>query len=96
MGTAGEKVPAARSKAELRAERRAKQEAQRALKQARKGEQGGTPPQACPSTAGETPSGVKRLPEHRQVDDSTLLRRLIKKPERQQVGSEFGLWPERA
>ncbi|KAF5913044.1 hypothetical protein HPG69_008995 [Diceros bicornis minor] len=85
VGTAGEKVPAGRSKAEVRAERRAKQEAERALKQARKGEQGGPPPPACPSTAGETPSGVKRLPEHTQVDDPTLLRRLVKKPERQQV-----------
>ncbi|KAM8932318.1 translation initiation factor eIF2B subunit delta isoform 6-T6 [Lycaon pictus] len=85
LATAGEKVPTGRSKAELRAERRAKQEAERALKQARKGEQGGPPPRACPSTAGETPSGVKRLPEHTQVDDLTLLRRLAKKPEQQQV-----------
>nr|XP_012415923.1 PREDICTED: translation initiation factor eIF-2B subunit delta isoform X7 [Odobenus rosmarus divergens] len=85
LATAGEKVPAGRSKAELRAERRAKQEAERALKQARKGEQGGPPPRACPSTAGETPSGVKRLPEHTQVDDLTLLRRLAKKPEQQEV-----------
>ncbi|XP_028687674.2 translation initiation factor eIF2B subunit delta isoform X1 [Macaca mulatta] len=84
LGTPGEKVPAGRSKAELRAERRAKQEAERALKQARKGEQGGPPPKAIPSTAGETPSGVKRLPEYPQVDD-LLLRRLVKKPERQQV-----------
>ncbi|XP_032028427.1 translation initiation factor eIF-2B subunit delta isoform X1 [Hylobates moloch] len=84
LGTPGEKVPAGRSKAELRAERRAKQEAERALKQARKGEQGGPPPKASPSTAGETPSGVKRLPEYPQVDD-LLLRRLVKKPERQQV-----------
>jgi len=85
LAIAGEKVPTGRSKAELRAERRAKQEAERALKQARKGEQGGPPPRACPSTAGETPSGVKRLPEHAQVDDLTLLRRLAKKPEQQQV-----------
>uniref|UniRef100_A0A8C8YGI3 Translation initiation factor eIF2B subunit delta n=1 Tax=Prolemur simus TaxID=1328070 RepID=A0A8C8YGI3_PROSS len=85
LGTPGEKILAGRSKAELRAERRAKQEAERALKQARKGEQGGPPPQACPSTAGETPSGVKRLPEYTQVEDPTLLRKLVKKPERQQV-----------
>ncbi|XP_012369295.1 translation initiation factor eIF-2B subunit delta [Octodon degus] len=84
-GTPGEKVPAGRSKAELRAERRAKQEAERALKQARKGEQGGPPPQACPSAAGETPSGVKRVSEHTQADDPTLLRNLTKKTERQQV-----------
>ncbi|XP_036922595.1 translation initiation factor eIF-2B subunit delta isoform X3 [Sturnira hondurensis] len=86
LRTAGEKVPAGRSKAELRAERRAKQEAERALKQARKGEQGGPPPQSCPSMGGETPSGVRHIPEHTQVDDPTLLRRLVKKPEqRQQV-----------
>lgn len=84
-GTAGEKLPAGRSKAELRAERRAKQEAERALKQARKGEQGGPPPQACPSTAGEATSGGKRVPEHTQADDPTLLRRLLRKPDRQQV-----------
>ncbi|XP_008833279.1 translation initiation factor eIF-2B subunit delta isoform X4 [Nannospalax galili] len=84
-GTAGEKVLAGRSKAELRAERRAKQEAERALKQARKGEQRGPPPQACPSTTGETSSGAKCPPEHTQVDDPALLRRLVKKPERQQV-----------
>ncbi|KAB0357876.1 hypothetical protein FD754_002032 [Muntiacus muntjak] len=85
LGITKEKVPAGRSKAELRAEWRARQKAERALKQARKGDQGGPPPQACPSTAGETPSGVKRLPEHSQVDDPTLLRRLVKKPERQQI-----------
>ncbi|XP_038174465.1 translation initiation factor eIF-2B subunit delta isoform X2 [Arvicola amphibius] len=84
-GTAGEKVPAGRSKAELRAERRAKQEAERALKQARKGEQEGPPPQACPGTAGGASSGVKRLPEPTQVEDPSPLRRLIRKPERQQV-----------
>ncbi|XP_075811120.1 translation initiation factor eIF2B subunit delta isoform X1 [Microtus pennsylvanicus] len=84
-GTAGEKVPAGRSKAELRAERRAKQEAERALKQARKGEQEGPPPQACPSTAGEASAGVKRLPEPTQVNDPSPPRRLTRKPERQQV-----------
>ncbi|KAM5291771.1 translation initiation factor eIF2B subunit delta [Ctenodactylus gundi] len=84
--TTRDKVPAGRSKAELRAERRAKQEAERALKQARKGEQGRLPPpQACPSTTAEALTGVKRLPEHSQVEDPTLLRRLVKKSERQQV-----------
>lgn len=29
---------------------------------------------------------MKRLPEHTQADDPALLRRLVKKPERQQVG----------
>lgn len=38
--------------------------------------------------------GVKRLPEHTQADDPTLLRRIAKKPERQQVGS--AVWPGRA
>lgn len=85
LGAAVEKVPAGRSKAELRAERRAKQEAERALKLARKAEQGGQPAQAGPSSARDTPSGPKRLPEHTQADDLTLLRRLVKKPERQKV-----------
>ncbi|XP_054979540.1 translation initiation factor eIF-2B subunit delta isoform X1 [Sorex araneus] len=84
-GPAGEKVPAGRSKAELRAERRAKQEAERALKQARKAEAGGQPPQAAPGTTGEPPSGVKPLAEHSKTDDLMLLKRLIKRPERQQV-----------
>uniref|UniRef100_G1TYD9 Translation initiation factor eIF2B subunit delta n=1 Tax=Oryctolagus cuniculus TaxID=9986 RepID=G1TYD9_RABIT len=53
--------------------------------QARKGEQGGPPPQASPSTAGEAPAGGKRLTEHTQADDPTLLRRLVRKSERQQV-----------
>ncbi|GAB1297228.1 Translation initiation factor eIF-2B subunit delta [Apodemus speciosus] len=90
-GTAGEKLPAGRSKAELRAERRAKQEAERALKQARKGEQAGPPPQACPSTPGEATSAVKRVPEHTQADDPTLLRRLLRKPDRQQSSYTKGL-----
>lgn len=85
QGSAGEKVPAGKSKAELRAERRAKQEAERALKQARKGEAGGPPAQTIPSTTGDPPSGVKQLPEHSKADDLTLLRRLVKKSERQQV-----------
>ncbi|XP_006880650.1 PREDICTED: translation initiation factor eIF-2B subunit delta isoform X2 [Elephantulus edwardii] len=84
VGAPGEKAPVGRSKAELRAERRAKQEAERALKQARKGEPG-PPPPACPSKAAEAPSGVKHLPEHTQVDERTLQRRLMKKPEQQQV-----------
>ncbi|XP_036352711.2 translation initiation factor eIF-2B subunit delta isoform X2 [Ochotona princeps] len=84
-GAPGEKGPACRSKAELRAERRAKQEAERALKQARKGESGGQPAQASPSVAVEAAAGVKRLTEHIQVDDSVPLRRLVRKPERQQV-----------
>ncbi|XP_034966681.2 translation initiation factor eIF-2B subunit delta [Zootoca vivipara] len=82
----------AKSKAELRAERRAKQEAERALKQARKGEPGqAAAPAAAPAMPkarpppGETQPGVKRLPEHVQVDDAAAQKKLAKKLERQQV-----------
>ncbi|XP_028927669.1 translation initiation factor eIF-2B subunit delta isoform X1 [Ornithorhynchus anatinus] len=80
-----EKTPGSKSKAELRAERRAKQEAERAVKQSRKGEPGAAPAQPRTPTTGETPSGMKRPPEHIQVDDPAALRRLAKKLERQQV-----------
>uniref|UniRef100_A0A4X2LS82 Translation initiation factor eIF2B subunit delta n=1 Tax=Vombatus ursinus TaxID=29139 RepID=A0A4X2LS82_VOMUR len=86
LGSSGEKIPSGRSKAELRAERRAKQEAERALKQGRKGEPTGSATQSRPTTAGETPLGAKHPPEHVQVDELPL-RRLIKKPQRQQVPS---------
>uniref|UniRef100_F7EI53 Translation initiation factor eIF2B subunit delta n=1 Tax=Monodelphis domestica TaxID=13616 RepID=F7EI53_MONDO len=87
LGSLGEKIPGGRSKAELRAERRAKQEAERALKQGRKGEPTGSSVQSRPNTAGETPIGVKHPPEHAQVDEAPSLKRLVKKPERQQVPS---------
>ncbi|XP_044516928.1 translation initiation factor eIF-2B subunit delta isoform X1 [Gracilinanus agilis] len=87
LGSIGEKIPGGRSKAELRAERRAKQEAERALKQGRKGEPTGSSVPSRPNTAGETPLGVKHPPEHAQVDEATALKRLVKKPERQQVPS---------
>ncbi|XP_033001188.1 translation initiation factor eIF-2B subunit delta [Lacerta agilis] len=82
-----------KSKAELRAERRAKQEAERALKQARKGEPGQAAPAAAAAPAipkarpppGETQPGLKRLPEHVQVDDVAAQKKLAKKLERQQV-----------
>nr|XP_028581217.1 translation initiation factor eIF-2B subunit delta [Podarcis muralis] len=83
-------IAAGKSKAELRAERRAKQEAERALKQARKGE-AGPPAAAAPPgpkarpPPGETQPGVKRLPEHVQVDDAAAQKKLAKKLERQQV-----------
>lgn len=35
---------------------------------------------------------MKRVPEHTPADDPTLLRRLLRKPDRQQVGSGFGTW----
>ncbi|KAI4547255.1 hypothetical protein MJG53_020578 [Ovis ammon polii x Ovis aries] len=100
LGTAKEKVPAGRSKAELRAERRAKQEAERALKQARKGDQGGPPPQACPSTAGETPSGIRAhclLPSqhHPTVLNSgplVLSSCFVKVPTRKDYGSKVSLF----
>ncbi|XP_051832217.1 translation initiation factor eIF-2B subunit delta [Antechinus flavipes] len=87
LGSSGEKIPGGRSKAELRAERRAKQEAERALKQGRKGESTGSSAQARSNTAAETTLGVKHSPEHVQVDEITALKKLIKKPERQQVPS---------
>uniref|UniRef100_A0A4X1TPZ4 Translation initiation factor eIF2B subunit delta n=1 Tax=Sus scrofa TaxID=9823 RepID=A0A4X1TPZ4_PIG len=89
LGTAKEKIPAGRSKAELRAERRAKQEAERALKQARKGEQGGPPPQSCPSTAGETPQ------HHPIVLNSRLLvlfSCFVQVPTRKDYGSKVSLF----
>ncbi|XP_074065935.1 translation initiation factor eIF2B subunit delta [Macrotis lagotis] len=85
LAASGERAPGTRSRAELRAERRARQEAERALKQGRKGEPAGPSAQARPNTAAETPGGAK--PEHVQVDETTILRRLLKKPERQQVPS---------
>uniref|UniRef100_A0A665UW09 Translation initiation factor eIF2B subunit delta n=1 Tax=Echeneis naucrates TaxID=173247 RepID=A0A665UW09_ECHNA len=82
-------VPAdkpAKSKAELKAERRARQEAERASKQGKKGEVG---QQAATGKAKAPPSElqpvVKRLPEHIQVDNPDVLKKLAKKLERQQV-----------
>uniref|UniRef100_A0A3Q0R2Y8 Translation initiation factor eIF2B subunit delta n=1 Tax=Amphilophus citrinellus TaxID=61819 RepID=A0A3Q0R2Y8_AMPCI len=82
-------VPAdkpAKTKAELKAERRARQEAERASKQSKKGEAG---QQAATSKPKATPSElqpvVKRLPEHIQVDNPDVLKKLAKKLERQQV-----------
>ncbi|CAB1456150.1 unnamed protein product [Pleuronectes platessa] len=76
----------AKSKAELKAERRARQEADRASKQGKKGEVG---PQASTSKPKAPPSElqpvVKRLPEHVQVDNPDVLKKLAKKLERQQI-----------
>ncbi|XP_019952975.2 translation initiation factor eIF2B subunit delta isoform X2 [Paralichthys olivaceus] len=75
-----------KSKAELKAERRARQEADRASKQGKKGEVG---PQASTSKPKAPPSElqpvVKRLPEHIQVDNPDVLKKLAKKLERQQI-----------
>ncbi|XP_071335224.1 translation initiation factor eIF2B subunit delta isoform X1 [Trachinotus anak] len=76
----------AKSKAELKAERRARQEAERASKQGKKGEVG---QQASAGKAKAPPSElqpvVKRLPEHIQVDNPDVLKKLAKKLERQQI-----------
>ncbi|XP_033503929.1 translation initiation factor eIF2B subunit delta [Epinephelus lanceolatus] len=84
----------AKSKAELKAERRARQEAERASKQGKKGDVGGQPaatgkPKAPPS---ELQPVVKRLPEHVQVDNPDVLKKLAKKLERQQIPlrSDYG------
>ncbi|XP_056150681.1 translation initiation factor eIF-2B subunit delta isoform X2 [Lampris incognitus] len=82
-----------KSKAELKAERRLRQEAERASKQSKKGEGGqqGTTskPKAPPN---ELQSAVKRLPEHIQVDNPEVLKKLAKKLERQQIPlrSDYG------
>uniref|UniRef100_I3KDS4 Translation initiation factor eIF2B subunit delta n=1 Tax=Oreochromis niloticus TaxID=8128 RepID=I3KDS4_ORENI len=76
----------AKTKAELKAERRARQEAERASKQNKKGETG---QQATTSKPKAPPSDlqpvVKRLPEHIQVDNPDVLKKLAKKLERQQI-----------
>uniref|UniRef100_A0A8C5EBC1 Translation initiation factor eIF2B subunit delta n=1 Tax=Gouania willdenowi TaxID=441366 RepID=A0A8C5EBC1_GOUWI len=59
---------------QLKAERRARQEAERTSKQSKKGDTG------QPAT-----TIVKRLPEHIQVDDPDVLKKLAKKLERQQI-----------
>lgn len=74
-----------KSKAELKAERRARQESERASKQGKKGD--GL--QAAVSKSKGAPSElqpvVKRLPEHIQVDNPEVLKKLAKKLERQQI-----------
>ncbi|CAK6962258.1 translation initiation factor eIF-2B subunit delta isoform X4 [Scomber scombrus] len=83
----------AKSKAELKAERRARQEAERASKQGKKGDVGqqvtAGKSKALPS---ELQPVVKRLPEHIQVDNPDVLKKLAKKLERQQIPlrSDYG------
>ncbi|XP_028253585.1 translation initiation factor eIF2B subunit delta isoform X2 [Parambassis ranga] len=83
----------AKSKAELKAERRARQEAERASKQGKKGETG---QQAATGKPKAPPNDlqpvVKRLPEHIQVDNPDVLKKLAKKLERQQIPlrSDYG------
>lgn len=82
-----------KSKAELKAERRARQEAERASKQQGKK---GDAPQAAAGKSKAAPSElqpvVKRLPEHIQVDNPEVLKKLAKKLERQQIPlrSDYG------
>ncbi|MBN3314412.1 EI2BD factor, partial [Atractosteus spatula] len=87
-----EKSAPAKSKAELRAERRARQEADRAAKTGKK-DPGQPPSTAKPKALPSEPQPVvKRLPEHIQVDDPAVLKKLAKKLERQQIPlrSEYG------
>ncbi|KAF3702803.1 Translation initiation factor eIF-2B subunit delta eIF-2B GDP-GTP exchange factor subunit delta [Channa argus] len=76
----------AKSKAELKAERRARQEAERASKQGKKGEVGQQAATGKPKVQpSELQPVVKRLPEHIQVDNPDVLKKLAKKLERQQI-----------
>ncbi|XP_012736173.2 translation initiation factor eIF-2B subunit delta isoform X1 [Fundulus heteroclitus] len=76
----------AKSKAELKAERRARQEAERASKQGKKGDPGQPGAAGKPKApASELQPVVKRLPEHIQVDNPDVLKKLAKKLERQQT-----------
>uniref|UniRef100_A0A3Q2EL10 Translation initiation factor eIF2B subunit delta n=1 Tax=Cyprinodon variegatus TaxID=28743 RepID=A0A3Q2EL10_CYPVA len=76
----------AKSKAELKAERRARQEAERASKQGKKGEPGQQGAASKPKgVTSELQPVVKRLPEHIQVDNPEVLKKLAKKLERQQT-----------
>ncbi|KAF4070810.1 hypothetical protein AMELA_G00277880 [Ameiurus melas] len=81
----------AKSKAELKAERRARQEADRAAKQSKK-EPGASSMSKPKAPQSELQPVVKRLPEHIQVDDPAVVRKLAKKLERQQIPlrSEYG------
>uniref|UniRef100_A0A672FCW0 Translation initiation factor eIF2B subunit delta n=1 Tax=Salarias fasciatus TaxID=181472 RepID=A0A672FCW0_SALFA len=83
----------AKSKAELKAERRARQEADRATKQGKKGDAGQQAPTSKPKAPpSELQPVVKRLPEHVQVDNPDVLKKLAKKLERQQIPlrSDYG------
>ncbi|XP_068580684.1 translation initiation factor eIF2B subunit delta isoform X2 [Cebidichthys violaceus] len=76
----------AKSKADLKAERRARQEAERASKQGKKGDVGQPAPTIKPKAPpSELQPVVKRLPEHVQVDNPDVLKKLAKKLERQQI-----------
>ncbi|XP_031656307.1 translation initiation factor eIF2B subunit delta isoform X5 [Oncorhynchus kisutch] len=78
----------AKSKAELKAERRARQETDRAAKQPGSSSSG----IKTKVPLSELNPVVKRLPEHVQVDDPAVVKRLAKKLERQQIPlrSDYG------
>ncbi|XP_049338418.1 translation initiation factor eIF-2B subunit delta isoform X1 [Astyanax mexicanus] len=78
----------AKSKAELKAERRARQEAERASKQAKKEPGSQAPSSKSKAPPSELQPAVKRLPEHIQVDDPAVVRKLAKKLERQQKSGQ--------
>lgn len=80
-----------KSKAELKAERRARQEAERASK-GKKGDGQQTAAAKSKVAPSELQPVVKRLPEHIQVDNPEVLRKLAKKLERQQIPlrSDYG------
>lgn len=89
--TASEKPT--KSKAELKAERRARQEAERASKQQGKKGDGQQPAASkLKPVPSELQPVVKRLPEHVQVDNPEVLKKLAKKLERQQIPlrSDYG------
>ncbi|XP_037607590.1 translation initiation factor eIF-2B subunit delta isoform X3 [Sebastes umbrosus] len=74
-----------KSKADLKAERRARQEAERASK-GKKGDVGQPAATSKPKApTSELQPVVKRLPEHVQVDNPDVLKKLAKKLERQQT-----------
>uniref|UniRef100_A0A8C5EM30 Translation initiation factor eIF2B subunit delta n=1 Tax=Gouania willdenowi TaxID=441366 RepID=A0A8C5EM30_GOUWI len=83
---------------QLKAERRARQEAERTSKQSKKGDTGQPATTSKPKIPpNELQPVVKRLPEHIQVDDPDVLKKLAKKLERQQTteNSEIQKIPRR-
>ncbi|XP_051500574.1 translation initiation factor eIF-2B subunit delta-like isoform X2 [Myxocyprinus asiaticus] len=81
----------AKTKAELRAERRARHDTERGSKQGKK-EPGLQSSGKLKASASELQPVVKRLPEHVQVDDPAVVKKLAKRLERQQVPlrSDYG------
>ncbi|XP_037100462.1 translation initiation factor eIF-2B subunit delta [Syngnathus acus] len=86
----------AKSKAEVKAERRPRHDSDKSSKQGKKRD--GSQQQAASAAKPKVPPGellqpvVKRLPEHIQVDDPDVVKKLAKKLERQQIPlrSDYG------